>query len=508
MKGKSSRLAVLVLLVLLSVSLVGGILRLDFGLVKAAPIFSDGFESGNFSAWSGTYVPQPWDIVEVVSSPVHQGSYAAFLSDGGIYGFSTPYLWKNFSQVDTAYARFYVRFASSGWSNGEYALFCVFGEAAYIHYTTQVGVYNNNGTYVWRLQMEDDGAEPFSVISTQTVTWNTWYCVEVEKVSNASVGECRLYIDGTELLSITGKNTALTGKIDMLFMDGELIGYPSSPTNTYFDDFVVSDAYIGTAAPASPPSISILSPQNTTYYSANIPLTFTLNETASWIGYSLDGQQNVTVTGNRTLLVGEGTHSIIVYANNTVGNMGSSSIVYFDARIGISDVALSLIRTSKTVIGRNGSATINVTVQNKGDYSETSNLTLYANTTVLFSENITLASHTSSVVTFTWNTPGFIYGNYNVGAFIKPVPGESNITDNTLIGGKITVTILGDVNGDGKVNVLDLIQVGIHLGHTNGDGHEPFSAIWYQCINSDLNNDGRHNVLDLIIVALHLGQYW
>jgi hypothetical protein len=58
--------------------------------------------------------------------------------------------------------------------------------------------------------------------------------------------------------------------------------------------------------------------------------TFTVSETTSWIGYSLDGQMNVTITGNITLSgLSEGSHSLIVYANDTAGNVGHSDSVYF-----------------------------------------------------------------------------------------------------------------------------------------------------------------------------------
>jgi parallel beta-helix repeat protein len=81
----------------------------------------------------------------------------------------------------------------------------------------------------------------------------------------------------------------------------------------------------------SPPSISILSPENKTYDTTDIPLTFALNEPASWMAYSLDGQTNVTIAGNVTLAVlPEGSHSVIVYANDTAGNAGASEIIYFN----------------------------------------------------------------------------------------------------------------------------------------------------------------------------------
>ena len=79
-----------------------------------------------------------------------------------------------------------------------------------------------------------------------------------------------------------------------------------------------------------PPEITIMSPANATYDVTNVSLIFTVNEPTSWIGYSLDGAANVTITGNTTLIgLSFGSHSIIVYANDTAGNMGVSNMVYF-----------------------------------------------------------------------------------------------------------------------------------------------------------------------------------
>jgi len=80
---------------------------------------------------------------------------------------------------------------------------------------------------------------------------------------------------------------------------------------------------------ATVPSITILSPENKTYDTNFVPLSFTVSETTSWIGYSLDGQANVTITENVTLPLPDGLHYVVVYANDTAGNMGESSTVYF-----------------------------------------------------------------------------------------------------------------------------------------------------------------------------------
>jgi hypothetical protein len=80
----------------------------------------------------------------------------------------------------------------------------------------------------------------------------------------------------------------------------------------------------------TPPTISLLSPLNVTYNEANVPLLFTVDKQVNWAGYSLDGNQNVTVIGNDTIAnLTNGLHSITVYANDTFGNIGASETIAF-----------------------------------------------------------------------------------------------------------------------------------------------------------------------------------
>jgi len=52
------------------------------------------------------------------------------------------------------------------------------------------------------------------------------------------------------------------------------------------------------------------------------------------MGYSLDGQANVTITGNATLTgLAAGSHNIIVYAEDDDGNIGASERVYFTIEV-------------------------------------------------------------------------------------------------------------------------------------------------------------------------------
>ncbi len=77
------------------------------------------------------------------------------------------------------------------------------------------------------------------------------------------------------------------------------------------------------------PTVSNLSIRNMLYNSTQIPLSFEVKGTISWMGYSLDNQANTTISGNTTLTeLSEGVHSIEIYANDTAGNMGKSGTIH------------------------------------------------------------------------------------------------------------------------------------------------------------------------------------
>jgi parallel beta-helix repeat protein len=82
--------------------------------------------------------------------------------------------------------------------------------------------------------------------------------------------------------------------------------------------------------PWGPPPILMICPQNETYPTSNVSLNFTVSEPNSWIGYSLDGYDNVTITGNITLSgLSSGLHNLTLYALDMYGNTGASETTYF-----------------------------------------------------------------------------------------------------------------------------------------------------------------------------------
>jgi hypothetical protein len=147
----------------------------------------------------------------------------------------------------------------------------------------------------------------------------------------------------------------------------------------------------------------------------------------------------------------------------------------------------------KTVVGQGYFMNVSLAVTNSGDYAETFNVTAYANATIIGSENVTLPAGNSTIVTFTWNTTGLAYGNYTLSDNVPPA--NTNFT-----GGVVTVTIPGDVEGTGKVDMSDIVSLCKAFGSTVGQpNYNP---------NCDIENNGRIDMGDIVIACANFGQHY
>ena len=94
----------------------------------------------------------------------------------------------------------------------------------------------------------------------------------------------------------------------------------------------------------APPTISMISPGNQTYYWRSVPLHFGVEGAYAILNYSLDNQANATITGNTTLTnLSDGRHSIVVYASDTVGNTVASKTFYFTIVDPLYPVSIAII---------------------------------------------------------------------------------------------------------------------------------------------------------------------
>jgi hypothetical protein len=113
-----------------------------------------------------------------------------------------------------------------------------------------------------------------------------------------------------------------------------------------------------------------------------------------------------------------------------------------------------------------------------------------------------LAAGTSTTVNFTSLFHPMHTGHYRLTATVDSRNNitESDETNNTLILSDIPVTAMGDVNGDGVVNILDAVIIALAW-----DAY-PTSPQWNIC--ADINHDGHIDILDGVRIGLHWGETW
>ncbi len=163
------------------------------------------------------------------------------------------------------------------------------------------------------------------------------------------------------------------------------------------------------------------------------------------------------------------------------------------------DVAVTSVVASRN-FAYNGVASfpikVNATVANFGASSENVTVSAYYNSTQIGGssggQNVTLAAGASAVVTFNWYANFTGVGNYTISGLASPVAGEKNLANNNLaMSGMFQVRKGGDVDGDGAVDIGDLILVWRNQFTTSLPS--PY----------DINNDGAVDITDLIITWQH-----
>jgi minor extracellular protease Epr len=95
------------------------------------------------------------------------------------------------------------------------------------------------------------------------------------------------------------------------------------------------------------------------------------------------------------------------------------------------DVAITSINVPGSILVGT-TVTIDVTVANKGTFTETTTVTVTdtSDSELIGSQGVTLAAGASTVVTFTWDTTGKTLGSHVLEAAASVVPGEENTADN------------------------------------------------------------------------------
>jgi parallel beta-helix repeat protein len=161
-------------------------------------------------------------------------------------------------------------------------------------------------------------------------------------------------------------------------------------------------------------------------------------------------------------------------------------------------VSVSKLTSFKTVIGQGYTSSISVFYENLGNQVEVFNATIYANSTLIDSDQTTLnLTNRYFSLNTVWNTTGFSYGNYTLTATAQLDPSDKGTTNNSTT--SVIVTIPGDINGKYSVDLTDLVIL------ANSYGSGPNSGRWNA--NADIDDNGVVGLTDLTLLAVHYAQH-
>jgi parallel beta-helix repeat protein len=173
----------------------------------------------------------------------------------------------------------------------------------------------------------------------------------------------------------------------------------------------------------------------------------------------------------------------------------------------VHNVAVMDVTVSKTIVCKGYLANFKIMVENQGNHPETFNVTIYAisltDTSVIGRWEVTLSPGEKNTSSFVWNTTSFAKGNYTISSNASQVMDEIDIYDNAFADNWISVSTLGDINADGKVDVKDVYAVGRAYG-TSLEGPNPSGRTYNP--NCDINGDDKVDVKDYYIVCKHYGE--
>jgi hypothetical protein len=240
LKLKTSK-TIFIIVLLLSICFIG---LYQIPQVHATTIFSDGFESNNFNAWTGTDYESP-SSQSVQSTTVYDGTYAA--SFVGAAGWHPTYAYKTITSATTLYTRIYYRTNQLPDSDTNWQVILQHtqtGQDFVVGYGALVELYNNAGTVVWAIKTKDDDGTIVTTLSSVTPTVNTWCCVELYTFAGTGAnGEVHLFVNDAEIASKTGMNTDVYFAITSVRVGSTV--YAGSTATHIIDCVVVADAYIG-----------------------------------------------------------------------------------------------------------------------------------------------------------------------------------------------------------------------------------------------------------------------
>jgi len=167
------------------------------------------------------------------------------------------------------------------------------------------------------------------------------------------------------------------------------------------------------------------------------------------------------------------------------------------------DITIVSVEASANRVYAGRKLSVNVTVANNGEAAESFRLFLYYNMSrgdlIGVVDVVDLLPGRFETISFVWDTSGVPPGlNYTLTAYAPPLFGERNVDDNVAeCAFPILVKMVGDVNGDSKIDVKDVAVASRAFGKRIGDPGWNAEA--------DINGDNKIDIIDIAIISRRFG---
>ena len=150
----------------------------------------------------------------------------------------------------------------------------------------------------------------------------------------------------------------------------------------------------------------------------------------------LHGAFTILIDGNRTdyFLTDNATHTSLHFTYTHITH--HVKIIATP----LHDIAVVSVVPSSNEVYEGQIVNVTIVVENNGNFTETFNVTAYANTTIIQTQTVSnLAPSNQTTLTFIWNTTGVSLGDYTIKAEASVVPGETYAANNVKVNGIVCV---------------------------------------------------------------------
>lgn len=199
---------------------------------------------------------------------------------------------------------------------------------------------------------------------------------------------------------------------------------------------------------------------------------------------------------NETGSDGIGDTPYVIYANISDRYPQMNLLETFMPNIAFTDIT-----ASKMISGPSYVMSISIRVENQGSQTETLNVTIYANTTMIATfTNVSLTEAGSTTLNYTWKVYLHGLGSYVITAIADPVPNEMYAEDNAISTAIGEISFPGDFDIDFKVGPADFAFLSAAYGSKPGDPK------WNSNCDANLNN--RIDPADFALLATNFGKHY